>query len=104
MGIIVYVIIIMAVIFALLKGKGKEKIWSLALIGIYVLLAIIEEITSAIIPHFIDIEEMSYSPPIELVYSLVNIIVLVGSSFWVIRRIQRNKLKRIENKIESSNA
>ena len=101
MGIIVYVIIITAVIFALIKGKGKEKLLSLALIGIYLLLAIIEEIASAIITSIFDIEEMSYQPPISLIYSIVNILVIVGSSFWVIRKIQRNKLKRIENEIDN---
>ena len=100
MAIIIYTIVGVTIFFALFKGKGKEKIWAAAPIGMYVLVSIVEALIFNFFFGTIDIDSLQ-GTPIPIIISAINTIIFISLSFWIIRRIQKNHLKRIEKEIDN---
>ena len=101
MGIVIDILLGLSALFALISGKGKEKSLVFVPIGIYLLVPTIESIIWGFISGSYDLRTLDKSP-LYLIFTIINVVIFIGTAFFVVRKIQNNKLNRIKEEIDKS--
>ncbi|MGB7570055.1 MAG: hypothetical protein WBM07_19485 [Chitinivibrionales bacterium] len=97
------VCIVAVVVYALKDGKGKEKLWAIAPVGLYLLVTLLTIVILSFISGMIyganNIKAAKSSPLIS-VFAIFDALVICGTCLWIVARIRHRKAFRAAESIE----
>jgi len=95
-----FIVIVITIIYVLRNGKGKEKLWALAPIGIILVGMLAVIIVLSLIYGFDNIEAVRNSR-LYVVLAIIGAVIIVGACLRIIRHIQHKKALRTVESVET---